>query len=84
MMIATICLYGLVSVLESVSVKFLALYMYLVSKLSEKVVLGIGSPLVINGIWFKHSVWTHQIITDYNYMKQDWDDYTSVSSHKAY
>ena len=35
-MIATICLYALISVSESVSVKFSALY--LVSKVSEKVV----------------------------------------------
>ena len=41
-MIATICLYTLVSVSESVSVKFLALY--LVSKVSEK--SGIGPPLI--------------------------------------
>ena len=43
MIIATICLYALVSVSESVSVKFSALY--LVSKVSEK--SGIGPPLVI-------------------------------------
>ena len=42
-MISTICLYALVSVSESVSVKFSALY--LVSKVSEK--SGIGPPLVI-------------------------------------
>ena len=40
-MIATICLYALVSVSESVSVKFLVLY--LVLKVSEK--SGIGPPL---------------------------------------
>ena len=40
-MIATRCLYALVSVSESVSVKFSALY--LVSKVSEK--SGIGPPL---------------------------------------
>ena len=41
-MIATICLYALISVAESVSVKFSALY--LVSKVSEK--SGIGPPLI--------------------------------------
>ena len=41
-MIATICLYALVSVSESVSVKFSALY--LVLKVSEK--SGIGPPLL--------------------------------------
>ena len=41
-MIAIICLYALVSVSESVSVKFSALY--LVSKVSEK--SGIGPPLI--------------------------------------
>ena len=44
-MIATICLYALVSVSESVSVKFSALY--LVSKVSEKSTSGIGPPLVL-------------------------------------
>ena len=42
-MIATICLYALVSVSESVSVKFSALY--LVLKVSEN--SGIGPPLVV-------------------------------------
>ena len=42
-MIATICLYALVSVSESVSVKFSALY--LVSKVLEK--SGIGPPLLL-------------------------------------
>ena len=45
-MIATICLYALVSVSESVSVKFSALY--LVSKVSEK--SGIGPPLVFTDV----------------------------------
>ena len=45
-MIATISLYALVSVLESVSVKFSALY--LVSKVSEK--SGIGPPLIFTAI----------------------------------
>ena len=48
-MIATICLYTLVSVLESTSVKFSALY--LVSKVSEK--SGIGPPLFITAIRLK-------------------------------
>ena len=42
-MIATICLYALVSVSESVLVKFSALY--LVSKVSEK--SGIGPALIV-------------------------------------